>query len=81
MKDKKAIDIYTFIHALFGYVAAKKGLSKTEILILAGLYEIIEPSIINTMKNGANTLDWNHESRQNIIVDIAAALVGAKLAK
>jgi len=81
MKDKKAIDIYTFVHALFGYVAAKKGLSNTDILILAGLYELIEPKIIDAMKNGTNTLDWDHESRQNIIIDIFVPLLGAYLAK
>ena len=69
------------MHALFGYVAAKKGLSNTDILILAGLYELIEPKIIDAMKNGTNTLDWDHESRQNIIIDIFVPLLGAYLAK
>ncbi len=79
--EKQPIDSYTVIHALFGFLAHKSGLTDAEILVLAVLYEVIEPSIIDQMRQGKNPLEWNHEGRANIAVDILAALLGARLAR
>jgi len=81
MMEKQPIDSYTVIHLLYGFLAKKSGFSETEIVIVALLYEIVEPHIIESMQNGRNPLEWNHEGRKNILVDVLAAVVGSRLAK
>ena len=77
MKDRQAVDFYTFVHLFYGYLAAKRGWNNTQIVIGASVYEIVEPIIIDKMRNGSNQLDWNHESTKNIMVDIVISLIGA----
>ena len=79
--EKQPIDSDTVIHALYGFLAHKSGLTDAEILALAILYEILEPAIIDQMRQGRNPLKWNHEGRGNIAVDILAAWLGARLAR
>lgn len=81
MLEKKPIDGYTVIHALYGFLAKKSGYSYTQILIVATLYEILEPRIIARMKQGSNPLEWDHEGPTNITTDIVIALVGAYLGR
>lgn len=78
-QDRSAIDGYTFVHMGFGYGAKKMGLNNSQILILAIVYEMIEPSIIKYMREELKLDVWGYESRQNIVVDVIAAYVGAKL--
>jgi hypothetical protein len=79
--EKKPIDSYTVIHALYGFLAKKSGFTDTEILTIAILYEVLEPAIIDQMRQGRNPLQWNHEGQANIAVDIFVAWFGAQLAK
>jgi len=81
MMEKQPIDSYTVIHLLYGFLAKKSGFSDTEIVIVALLYEIIEPHIIESMQQGTNPLEWNHEGKKNILVDVLAAYIGSRLAK
>ena len=80
MIEKKLIDSYTVIHLMYGFLSKKSGFTYTQILIVAALYEILEPRIIAQMKQGSNPLDWNNESGGNITTDIIAAMIGAYLA-
>jgi hypothetical protein len=49
-QDVAPIDLYTFVHFLYGYVAKSYGYSNKDILVGAVLYEMIEPSIIDYME-------------------------------
>ena len=51
-----------------------------EIIGLALLYEIVEPSIIRFMREELKTEVWGYESPKNIITDILVAPLGAYLA-
>ena len=74
-----AVDIYTLVHTLYGYGAKKLGMSNTQIVALAVLYELIEPSIIKYMREDLKLDVWGYESKKNIALDILVAYVGAKI--
>jgi len=80
-QDKDAVDFYTLVHMMYGYGAKKIGMSDTQIVALAILYEIIEPSIIRYMREDLNLDVWGYESKKNIAVDIIVAYLGSKLAE
>ena len=80
-QDKNAVDFYTFVHMMYGYGAKKVGMSDTQIVALAILYELIEPSIIKYMREDLRLDVWGYESKKNIAVDIAIAYIGSKLAE
>ncbi len=76
-QDVAPIDLYTFVHFLYGYVAKSYGYSNKAILVGAVLYEMIEPSIIDYMRNTLKMNAWGHESKHNILWDILIAEFGA----
>lgn len=78
-QDESAIDLYTFAHLGFGIGAKQLGMSTNQILIIAVAYEILEPSIIKYMRESLNINAWGYESKSNIVVDVLAAYVGAKI--
>jgi len=78
-QDKDAIDLYTIAHTLYGYAAKRLGMSNTQIVLLAIAYEIIEPSLIRYMREDLNLDVWGYETKENILVDILSAYIGAKL--
>ena len=80
MAEKAMLDGYTLVHTSFGYFARKHGLSYSQIIGLAILYEIVEPSIIRYMREELKTQVWDYEGPKNIIVDILVAPLGAYLA-
>lgn len=81
IQSKSTIDFYTIVHFLYGYGAKKTGMSDTQIVLLATLYEIIEPSIIRYMREDLNLDVWGYESKKNIATDIIVAYLGSKLAE
>ena len=78
-QDESAVDIYTLVHTMYGYGANKIGMSNTQIVAVALLYELIEPSIIRYMREEMKLDTWGYESKRNIFVDILVAYLGAKL--
>ena len=80
-QDKDAVDFYTLVHMMYGYGAKRLGMSNTQIVALAILYELVEPSIIRYMREDLNLNVWGYESKKNIAVDIAIAYIGAKIAE
>jgi len=78
-QDEDAIDLYTIAHTLYGYTAKRLGMSNTQIVLLAIAYEIIEPYIIRYMREDLNLDVWGYETKENILVDILSAYIGAKL--
>ena len=79
MPNKSTIDLYTLVHMMYGYVAKKVGMSDTQIVGLAILYELIEPSIIKYMREDLKIDVWGYESKKNIALDVVVAYLGAKL--
>lgn len=76
-QDVSPIDVYTLVHFLYGYVAKRYGYSNEAILVGAVLYEMIEPRIIDYMRNTLKMDAWGHESKHNILWDILIAEFGA----
>jgi hypothetical protein len=79
MSDQKAIDGYTLVHFVAGYLARKQGASYPMIIVGSIVYELVEDKIIDSF--ALSKIGWDKESKKNAIVDIAAALLGARLVK
>lgn len=76
---RKPLDTYTLIHFVAGYVARKQGVSYSMIIAGSIVYELLEDKIIDSFS--LSRIGWDKESKKNSLVDIAAALLGARLAK
>jgi hypothetical protein len=77
--DQKPIDGYTLVHFLVGYLARKHGASYPMIIVGSIVYELLEDKIIDSFT--LSKIGWDKESKKNAIVDIAAALLGARMVK
>lgn len=75
-QDRLAIDAYTAVHFIYGYIAKGMGYTNEQIMIGAVLYEMIEPKILDFMRNTLKVNAWGHESKHNILWDILISEVG-----
>ena len=76
-QDITSFDFYSLIHFGVGYWAKKRGFPTQQIMIAAVIYELIEDPLIDGLK----LKRWRKETKNNALVDILLAYLGARMAE
>ena len=76
-QDISPFDSYSIAHLGVGYFARKHGISITQIMLMAVIYELIEDPLIG----GLGLKRWRKETKNNALTDILLAYLGARIAQ